>query len=442
MLNLTLECEQGVIGALLLDASALDRIGSLPVSCFQAEAHRLIYGAILACSSAGKPVDALSVGDELERTGKLESVGGMSYIAAVSCGTTSIANVARHAEMVRERALERDMLAAAADITECVSKPGSIREKVDFVQSRVMQVTESESREPLTLDSLVDRYADSLDARSSGGGGLKTHFVDLDKKLGGLQDGDLVIIAARPSMGKTALAMQIAENNAKNGVPVGVLSMEMSSNQLLDRIVSGRSGIPLEDIVTGRRATDDFVYSALTDIRHWPLIIDDSAALTAMEVRTKARSMKRKHGIKLLVVDYLQLMSSDIDNPVHAVQAISRSLKALGKELHIPVVALSQLSRECEKRIDKRPILSDLRDSGAIEQDADVVIFVYREEQYQPNASQWKGLAEFLIRKNRQGSTGDVHMTWRGKCTRFENFAGEWPSNVEPMRRRKGFGDD
>lgn len=441
MNNLTLECEQGVIGALLLDGAGLDRI-SLPVACFEAEAHRVIYGAIINCSQAGKPTDLLTVADELERSGKLDGVGGMPYLAAIASRTTSLANLTRHAEMVKERSLEREMLRAAADIEECVSNPGSIREKIDFVQSRVMQVTEREGKEPQLISAFVDSYVDTLETRSGGGAGIKTYMTDLDRKLGGLQKGDLIIVAGRPSMGKSAFAFQIAELHARNGGRPGVLSMEMSVRQVMDRFVAGEARIPLEEIVTGKRAQDSNVYAAVSYISQWPMVIDDSPALTSMEVRSKARAMKRRHGITLLVVDYLQLMSSKHDNRVQAIEEISRSLKALAKELDIPVIALSQLSRKCEERMDKRPILSDLRDSGAIEQDADVVMFVYREEAYQPNAREWKGLAEILIRKNRQGSTGDVHMTWLGKFARFENFTGEWPSNVRPIQRKRGFGDD
>lgn len=430
------DAERGLLGGLLLDPAKLDSI-SLTADQFYDSRHRRIFAAIQEC---GETADAVTVCDRLERKGEIADIG-RDYVGMLVIDSPMVSRIGRYAQIIRDYALERDLLAAVADIECEVSKPGDVTAKRDYAQSRIMSVAEAGTREPQSIVTHVEAYRRAIEARKAGGGGLRTHFADLDARIGGLKDGDLVVIAGRPSMGKTALAVQILENVCRNGGAGGLFSMEMATHQVLDRMVSGETRIPLPDIVSGRRLTDSNVQSALSHLATWKLVIDDSPGLTAMEIRTKARAMKRKHGIQLLVVDYLQLMSSSLDNRVQAVEEISRSLKALAKELSIPVIALSQLSRKCEERTDKRPILSDLRDSGAIEQDADVVMFVYREEQYSPNAPQWKGLAEILIRKNRQGATGDVHMTWLGKYTRFENFAGEWPSNVVPVRRR-AFGDD
>ena len=435
------DAERALLGALMLDSSVIDRIGLVTPDMFYTFAHREIFAALMDCLEDVGQADAVTLSERLRAHGKLEQVGGSSYVANLFLDVPAATSAHVHAQMIRDAALERSLVAAAMDIGEKAYGPGATREKVDYAQKRIGEITERECREPVKVSALAAAYREQMKARASGMSGVKTHFADLDYRLGGLQNGDLIVIAGRPSMGKTALGFQIAELHARNGGCAGLLSMEMGSKQVLDRMISGEARIPLTDIVSGRVATNGNVESALNYFSSLNLLIDDAPALTSFEVRAKARGMKRRYGLSLLVVDYLQLMSSHLDNRVQAIEEISRSLKALAKELDIPVIALSQLSRKCEERTDKRPILSDLRDSGAIEQDADVVMFVYREEQYQPNSSQWKGLAEILIRKNRQGATGDVHMTWLGKYTRFENFAGEWPSNVVPVRRR-AFGDD
>lgn len=435
------DAERALLGALMLDSSVIDRIGHLTPDMFYAYAHREIFQAMLDSLDDVGACDSVTLTERLRAHGKLDDIGGAAYVAALFLDVPTAFNAHVHAGMIRDAALERSLLAATAEIGEKIYEGGTTREKVDFAQRRIGEITEHDSREPMKFSGLVAAYREQMKARAKGVTGIRTHFADLDSRLGGLQKGDLIVIAGRPSMGKSAFGFQIAELHARNGGVPGLLSMEMSARQVLDRMVAGEARIPLPDIVSGRAASNSNIDAALNYFSSLNLLIDDAPALTSMEVKAKARGMKRKHGLTLLVVDYLQLMSSRMDNRVQAIEEISRSLKTLAKELDIPVIALSQLSRKCEERTDKRPILSDLRDSGAIEQDADVVMFVYREEQYQPSATQWKGLAEILIRKNRQGATGDVHMTWLGKYTRFENFAGEWPSNVVPVRRR-AFGDD
>lgn len=436
------DAERALLGALMLDSEVIDRIGHLPVSAFYVNAHREIYQAILDSLDDVKACDAITVTERLRASDRLAYADGAGYVAQLFADVPSAFNAHVHAQMIRDTALERELIAASMAIGEVVHGPGSTREKLDFAQKRIGDVTEKQSREPQLVASHVAAYQETLARRKAGESGVKTHFADLDGKIGGLHNGDLVIIAGRPSMGKTALAVQIAENIARTGGVPGLLSLEMSTPQVIDRMVSGECRIPVEDIVSGRRIGDPNVQAALASISAWKFVIDDSPGLSAMEVRTKARAMKRRHGLTCLFIDYLQLMTCTSDSRNEGIGEITRSLKSLAKELQIPVVCLSQLSRKCEERTDKRPMLSDLRDSGNIEQDADVVLFVYREEQYQPQSSQWKGLAEILCRKNRQGATGDVRMTWLGKFTRFENFAGEWPSsNVTPMRRRQ-FGDD
>lgn len=436
------DAERALLGALMLDSEVIDRIGHLPTSAFYAASHREIYAAILDCLDDVKACDAITVTERLRASEKLNQAGGPAYVAQLFVDVSSAFSAHVHAQMIRDTALERQLIAATTDIGEKIHGPGSTREKIDFAQKRIGEVTENVASSPLPIGDHVRAYRENIEAKASGGGGLKTRFIDLDNRLSGLHLGDLSIVAGRPSMGKTAFAVQILENHCRNGNAGALLSMEMSTPQVLDRMVSGETRIPLPEIVSGKRIREPNVDAALKHLSGWPLFIDDSPALTAQEVRTRARMMKRKYGISMLVLDYLQLMTCTSDNRNDGLGEITRTLKAIAKELQIHVMALSQLSRKCEERTDKRPIMSDLRDSGNIEQDADVIMFVYREEQYQPNAAQWKGKAEILIRKNRQGETGDVHMTWLGKYTRFENFAGEWPSaNVTPMRRRQ-FGDD
>lgn len=445
----SLEAEQSVLGALLIDGTAIDRIAGLRPEHFAREEHRAIYQAILDCAEEDGTIDIVMVFERMQRrqNTKPENDSRLAYLGSLAQNTSSALNIRRYAELVRERALERDLLAALGEAEGIVrSRALPIREKLEAVQAKLGSVREAVSRDPVRLADALPAYREELRRRGTGEStSLATGFIDLDHRLGGgLRPGDLIIVAGRPSIGKSALAFQVAENVARTGAPALVLSMEMSRQDVLDRAVAGESRIPLEAIRSGERVQEANVEAALKRFQAWPLYIDDSPAMPIHEVRAKARAAKRRHGIRLVVLDYLQLMPGEGENRNHELGEITRGLKALAKELELPVVVLSQMNRAIEGRSERRPQLSDLRDSGAIEADADVVAFVHREEVYRPNDHNWRGKGEILIRKNRQGATGDVRMTWLGQFTRFENFSGDWPADrgdVRPLPRR-GFGDD
>lgn len=438
----SIEAEQSVLGGLLLDSEAMERIGHLRPEHFARADHRIIFQAMLDCVEVGDVVDLVTVSARVGQAGDSERTGGAGYLGQLVTSTPSAYNIGRYAEIVRERATERELTAVAGRIAEAARGPMSVEEKIDYAQAQIMAISEQRTTDPASLRGLTAGFREVMQLRSAGTlAGLRTHFTDLDRKLSGLHPGNLIIVAGKTSMGKTSLALQIADNAARNGGTALVLSMEMSSQEVMDRLVSWDTRLPLEEIIRGTQNPN--VEAALGRMSTRPLFIDDSPALTVMDVRSKARNIQRQHGLDLLVVDYLQLMSGQGETRNAVVEGISRGLKALAKELRIPVIALSQLSRKGDDRTDKRPMLSDLRDSGAIEQDADVVMFVHRESQYRPNSSEWKGLGEILIRKHRQGATGDVRVTFVDAMARFENFAGEWPSDTGTVtsRRRRSFGE-
>ena len=439
----SIDAEQSVLGGLLLDSTAMDRIGHLRPDHFASAAHSLIFQAMLDCVEVGDAIDAVTVSARVDQAGDSARIGGAGYLAQLVANTPSAYNVRRYAEIVRERATERELTAAGSRIIEASRGPMSVEEKIDYAQAQIAAISEQRSTDPASLGGLAAGFREVMQRRVSGAlVGLQTHLVDLDDKLAGLHPGNLAIIAGRTSMGKTALALQIADNTARTGGAALVLSMEMAKQEIMDRLVSWDTRLPLAEIIQGTR--DPNVEAALVRMAARPLFIDDTPALSVMDVRSKARNIQRQQGLALLVVDYLQLMSGQGETRNAVIEGISRGLKALAKELRIPVIALSQLSRKGDDRADRRPILSDLRDSGAIEQDADLVLFIHRESQHRPNAYEWKGLGEILIRKHRQGATGDVHVTFMDSLVRFENLAGDWPSDSGATRtvRRRAFGDE
>ena len=437
----SVEAEQSVLGGLLLDPSAMDRIGHLRPEHFALAGHRIIFQAMLDCVEVGDAIDAVTVSTRIEQAGNSERTGGTGYLIELVQNTPSAHNIARYAEIVRQRATERDLAAAAGRIVDAARGPMSVEEKIDYAQAQIMAISEQRTTDPASIKALTAGFREVMLRRATGAmAGLPTHFADLDRKLNGLHAGNLIIVAGKTSMGKTALALQIADNTARTGGAALVLSMEMASQEVMDRLVSWDTRIPLEEIIKGTQNPN--VETALVRMAERPLFIDDTPALSVMDVRSKARNIQRQHGLALLVVDYLQLMTGQGESRNAVVEGISRGLKALAKELRVPVIALSQLSRKGDDRADRKPILSDLRDSGAIEQDADVVLFVHREIQARPNAYEWKGFGEILIRKHRQGATGDVKVTFIDPMVRFENFAGEWPSDsgtVKHVARRSFF---
>ena len=438
----SLEAEQSVLGGLLLDNSAVDKIGDiLAGEDFYSDAHRNLFAAIINLIADNKPADVVTVAEVLGSLKKLDYVGGMAYLGALVENVPTAANIRRYAEIVRERAILRRLASAGGEIADTAYNPlgRSVREILDEAETRVFEIAEHGARgqqgfqelRPL-LTQVVERI-ELLFARENPSDvtGVPTGFTDLDRLTSGLQEGDLVVIAGRPSMGKTALALNIAEYialSSKVKLPVGVFSMEMGATQLAMRLIGSVGRLDQHKIRTGQLSADDWerLSDALGKLSDAAIHVDETAALNPLELRARARRLARQYGGKLgaIVVDYLQLMQavSQGENRATEISEISRSLKALAKELKVPVIALSQLNRSLEQRPNKRPIMSDLRESGAIEQDADVILFIYRDEVYNED-SQDKGVAEIIIGKQRNGPIGTVKLAFLGQYTRFENLA-------------------
>lgn len=432
----SLEAEQSVLGGLMLDNHAWEKVADLITEAdFYRREHRLLFKQINKLAEKNTPFDVVTICDALETEGVLETSGGLAKVAALANNTPSAANIRAYAEIVREHAIMRQLLNIFIEMTDKVYHPAgaSSREILEAAESKVFAIAEHGERDvgPKAIKTLVPAMIDRLDElKQTGDGisGLASGYIDLDKMLSGLQKSDLVIVAGRPSMGKTTLAMNISESVAMdNKKPVLVFSMEMSKDQLMLRIISSFGGVRQSRVRSGQLEDGDWgrIFSAMSLISdNMNMYIDDTPALSPVELRSRARRIAREHGgLSLVVVDYLQLMQiqGGSESRVNEVSAISRGLKALAKELDVPVVALSQLSRKCEDRPNKRPIMSDLRESGAIEQDADVIMFVYRDEIYNID-SEDKGVAEILISKQRNGPTGMIRLTFKGEYCKFENY--------------------
>ena len=434
----SIEAEQSTLGGLLLDNHAWDKIGDLlREEDFYRADHRLIWKHIARLIEKGKPADVITVYEALDAEKKAEDAGGLSYLNALAQNTPSAANIRGYAQIVRDRSVLRKLLIATDEIGGLVyNRQGrEVRQILDEAESRVFQIAEDGARGgkgfvelgPL-LTQVRDRVQELHDMNSPDVTGVPTGFIDLDRKTSGFQAGDLIIVAGRPSMGKTAFSLNIAEHVALEGGIVGVFSMEMGGTQLAMRMLGSIGRLDLHRLRTGK--LDDAEFSkfatALERLQDVKLHIDETPALTALELRARARRLHRVYGkLDLLVIDYLQLMSAtgQGENRATEISEISRSLKALAKELNVPVVALSQLNRSLEQRTDKRPMMSDLRESGAIEQDADVILFIYRDEVYNPDNENNKGKAEVIIGKQRNGPIGRVELAFLGEYTKFENLA-------------------
>ncbi|MCC7006596.1 MAG: replicative DNA helicase [Ottowia sp.] len=436
----SIEAEQSVLGGLLLDNAAWDKVGDfLGEEDFYRFDHRIIYHHIGRLIAASRPADVITVFESLKQSGKTEEVGGLTYLNALAQNTPSAANIRRYAEIVRERGVLRQLITVADEIaTNAINPQGrEVRQILDEAESKIFAIAEDGARgqqgfqeiQPL-LGKVVERI-DELYNRDNPNDitGVPTSFSDLDGMTSGLQPGDLIIVAGRPSMGKTALSLNIAEHVAvEQGLPVAVFSMEMAATQLAMRMLGSVGRLDQHKLRTGRLADDDWprLTHAIQKMNDAQLYIDETPALNPIELRARARRLARTCGtLGLIVIDYLQLMSSsgNGENRATEISEISRSLKALAKELNCPVIALSQLNRSLEQRPNKRPIMSDLRESGAIEQDADVILFIYRDEVYNPDSPD-KGTAELIIGKQRNGPIGSVRLTFLGQFTKFENFAG------------------
>ncbi|GAA3540951.1 replicative DNA helicase [Zobellella aerophila] len=434
------EAEQSVLGGLLLDNNAWDRVAEkVSETDFYGRPHRLIFQAMQRLAQANNPVDLITVQEELERHEALDTVGGFSYLVEIAKNTPSAANIGAYAEIVRERAVVREMIAVANEIAEAGFDPQgrTSADLLDLAETRVFKIAESRSSanegpQPLRalLEKTIDRIEDLYKNPHQGITGVSSGYTDLDKKTAGLQSSDLIIVAARPSMGKTTFAMNLCEHAAlTNDKPVLIFSLEMPSEQIIMRMLASLGRIDQTRIRTGQLDDEDWARLSSTMgmlLEKGQLYIDDSSGLTPTEVRSRARRVAREHGgISMIMVDYLQLMTvpSLSDNRTLEIAEISRSLKALAKELSVPVVALSQLNRSLEQRADKRPVNSDLRESGSIEQDADLIMFIYRDEVYHDDSPD-KGIAEIIIGKQRNGPIGKVRLTFQGQYSRFDNYAG------------------
>src|SRR5689334_20470697 len=435
----SLEAEQSVLGGLLLDNEAADKVGDVLADAdFYSEAHRLIYQHIFRLAAEGKPADVVTVSESLASSQKLDYIGGLSYLGALVANVPTAANIRHYAQIVRDRSILRQLAATAGDIADTAYNPlgRSAKEVLDQAEAKVLHIAEQGSRgahQVVTVGSLLGGVVDRIEVLynrddPSEVTGVPTGFTDLDRMTSGMQPGDLVVVAGRPSMGKTAFALNIGEHVAlAAGLPVAVFSMEMGASQLALRMIGSVGRLDQQKLRTGRLASDDWerLSSALGRLNEAPILIDETPALNAIEVRSRARRLMKQYGkLGLVIVDYLQLMqaSSQGENRATEISEISRGMKALAKELKVPVMALSQLNRSLEQRPNKRPVMSDLRESGAIEQDADVIVFIYRDEVYNAE-TQDKGVAEFIIGKQRNGPIGTVRLTFLGEYTRFESFA-------------------
>ncbi len=437
----SVEAEQSVLGGLLLDNLAWDRAAEqLTDSDFYRYEHRLIFSAIAGLVQHSRPADVITVFEQLQSLGKADDCGGLAYLNALAQSVPSAANMRRYAEIVRERAVLRKLIAASDEIaTAAFNREGrQVSQILDEAEGKILKIGEEGSRQKQGfqgMDKLVVALLDRVNELAENGAedvtGVRTGYYDLDSMTAGLQKGDLIVLAARPSMGKTAFALNIAEHVCvKEELPVVVFSMEMGASQLALRMVGSLGRINQQHLRTGKLADDEWgrLAEAVEKLGQVNMFIDETAGLTAAELRARARRMARQFGgtLGLIVVDYLQLMSgsggSD-ENRATELGEISRGLKALAKELQCPVIALSQLNRSVEARPDKRPMMSDLRESGAIEQDADIIMFIYRDDYYTKDASKEPGVAEIVIAKQRNGPVGTVKLAFLKPLTKFDNLA-------------------
>lgn len=430
----SIESEQAVLGGLFLDPESWMKVAErLRQEDFYRRDHKIIFNAIARLDAEGHPIDLVTVAEWLENNQQLDDAGGLSYLSALADATPSASNIASYADIVRKRSILRQLIGATSQISDTVFNPSgrTSNEILDFAEQTIFEIAEQESRGRKSYRKLNDLLATTLDRidelfrKKSHITGVSTGFSDFDRQTAGLQKSDLIIVAGRPSMGKTAFAINIAEHAViKDRISVAVFSMEMSGEQLSMRMMSSLGRIDQHKVRTGKLDDEDWprLTSAVEILKDSKLFIDDTPALTPAELRARCRRIAREHGLDMVVIDYLQLMQvpGTKENRATEISEISRSLKAMAKELNIPVIALSQLNRSLEQRPNKRPVMSDLRESGAIEQDADVIVFIYRDEVYDEQSPD-KGTAEIIIGKQRNGPIGTVRLSFLGRYTRFEN---------------------
>ena len=439
----SIEAEQSVLGGLLLDNSAWDKIADFvsPEDFYRYD-HRLIFQHIARLISGSRPADVITIFESLSSANKADEIGGISYLNALAQNTPSAANIRRYAEIVRDRGILRKLISVSDEISGSAFNPQGkeVKQMLDEAESKIFAIAEEGSRgtqgfqeiQPL-LTQVVERI-DELYNRENPNDitGVPTGFVDLDRMTSGLQPGELIIVAGRPSMGKTAFSVNIGEHvSTDSGLPVAIFSMEMGGSQLAMRMLGSVGRLDQHRLRTGRLNDEDWprLTHAIQKLNDAQIFIDETPALSSIELRARSRRLARQCGkLGLIIVDYLQLMSANSpgENRATEISEISRNLKSLAKELNCPVIALSQLNRSLEQRPNKRPVMSDLRESGAIEQDADLILFIYRDEVYNPDSPE-KGMAEIIIGKQRNGPIGSVRMTFLGKFTKFENYTGSAP---------------
>ena len=431
----SIEAEQSLLGGLMLDNSAWDKVAYLVIaSDFYRKDHQLIFAGIAQLAETSNPCDVVTVSEFLDNRDELETAGGLEYLALLSNETPGAANVRAYAKILRERSSLRSLISAGNQISgNAYATDGrTASDLVDEAERLVFEIAEKGSRGRVgfrPLKNILPDAVDRIDLLHQSGGditGIPTGYNEFDKLTAGLQAGELIVVAGRPSMGKTTLAINIAENAAIGArVPTAIFSMEMPSQQLAFRMISSLGRVDQTHLRTGKFPDEDWsrINTAVQLMSDAPIFIDDSASLSPTEIRARARRLKREHGLGLIVVDYLQLMQvhCSTENRATEISEISRSLKALAKELELPIIALSQLNRSVEQRTDKRPVMSDLRESGAIEQDADLIVFIYREEVYNQETPR-KGVADISIAKQRNGPIGDFPLTFVGRFTKFENW--------------------
>jgi len=443
------EVEQAVIGAMMIDSRAIGRAFEiLDESCFYHAANGLIFQAMIGLYERSEAVDQLTLSEELKKREQLAEVGGVSYLAKLATEVATSANIDFHARIVLDKALSRKLIETASEVIEqAYDGTDEVQSLIDRTEERIFSLSENQISDGFQpLEMVMGETLEQIERahnRVSTVSGVDTGFTELNERTSGLQAGDLIILAARPSVGKTAFALSIARNAALSSVDTGrsngvaIFSLEMSKAQLAQRLLSAETRVDLHKLRTGRLREDEWmrITHSVGRLAQAPIYIDDTPGISVLEARAKTRRLKREYGLGLVVVDYMQLMSSHtrVQSREQEISMISRGLKALSKELDVPVLALSQLSRAVESRTDKRPQLSDLRESGSIEQDADVVMFIYRPDIYglkSPDGASLEGIAEIIIGKQRNGPVGSVHLQWNAESATYEALAPEW--RLEP----------
>ncbi|MDF2547720.1 MAG: replicative helicase [Anaerosolibacter sp.] len=427
-----IDAEQSVLGAMILDREAIITASEIiRGDDFYKEAHKEVFDAIIDLYNRNEPVDMVTLSEELSQRQILDAIGGISYLASLSSAVPTTTNVKYYSKIVEEKAILRRLIKASSEILDKgYQAEDELNSILDLAEKNIFNISQSRSQEGFSpiKEILLESFNKIEELYQSKGGitGITTGFSDIDRKTSGLQRSDLILVAARPSMGKTAFSLNLVQNAAlKGGAAVAVFSLEMSKEQLVQRMLSAESHIEIQKIRNGTLSEDEWprLAKAMGPLAQAKVFIDDTPGITVMEMKAKCRKLKMEHGLDMIMIDYLQLMSGDgkVESRQQEISAISRNLKGLAREMDCPVVALSQLSRAAELRADHRPILSDLRESGAIEQDADIVMFLYRDEYYHPD-SEKKNIGEVIIAKQRNGSTGTVELAWLGQFTKFVNL--------------------